>query len=214
MSTNTVSENRPFRRWHDETSPIVYIVVRLNTDGGDIRRNSLRALGAMAVAEHGSKLGSCTLTMSALDGSAGDSKTLDLFRKHPEAWRNTTTNPQRPALAMPAFASWVKNFPGQPVLVASPLSQTAVWLDYYLRRFTTHGVYHGPYKIDPLFYGPGVDLSTFVMGLTRRHYRESVEFLLPPEWRANREETLDVRQDVEMQAELLISMLKLHNVQG
>jgi hypothetical protein len=211
MSDVSAGESRPFRRWHDETGPIVFIVVRLNTDGGDIRRNSLRSLGAMAVAEHGIKLGVCNLNMVTLDGATGDQRTLALFRDHPEAWRASTTDPQRPALAMPAFANWVKSFPGQPVLVGSPLSQTAVWLDYYLRRFTTHSVYHGPYKTEPLFFGPGLDLSTFVMGVTGRHYRESVDFLVPPEWRGNREETHFVRQDVEMQAEILISMLKLRN---
>jgi hypothetical protein len=197
------------RRWYEDPRPLIYVVVEVKCDGGDIRRNSMRAMAAMAVTDTGHKISSFTVTMSPLDGTAVDQRTMALFRDHMEAWKASTTNPQRASAGITAFASWVKSLPGQTALVASPLSQTAVWLDFYLRRFTAYGVYRGPFIIDPLFFGPGVDLATLVMGVTGRHYRETSESLLPVEWRGNRDETHKVHEDVEMHADLLISMLRL-----
>jgi hypothetical protein len=196
------------RRWYEDPSPLIYVVVEIKVDGGDIRRNSMRALSAMAVSEDCRKIAVHHINLLALEGTSGDQRTLALAREHPEAWRATTQDAQRSSVGIPEFTKWVKNLPGQPALVASPLTLTTIWLEHYLRRFTTHSVYRGPFKTEPLFFGPGIDLSTLVMGVTGRHYRETAAQLIPPEWYGNRSETHNAREDVEMNAELLISMLK------
>lgn len=197
------------RRWYEDPRPLIYIVVEVKCDGGDIRKNAMRSIAAIAVTDTGHKISSFGVNMTALDGTSVDQRTMALFRDHPEAWKASTAEPQRASQGMTAFVAWIKSIPGQMALVASPLSLTAIWLDHYLRRFTTHGVYRGPFVIDPLFFGPGIDLSTLVMGVTGRHYRETAETLLPAEWLGHRHETHKVREDVEMHADLLISMLRL-----
>jgi hypothetical protein len=197
------------RRWYEDPSPLIYIVVEIKVDGGDIRKNSMRALSAMAVAEDCRKIAVFNVNLLALEGTSGDPRTLALAREHPEAWRATTQDAQRSSIGIPEFAKWVKNLPGQTALVASPLTLTTIWLEHYLRRFTTHSVYRGPFKTEPLFFGPGIDLSTLVMGVTGRHYRQTAAQLIPPEWCAHKVETHNAREDVDMNAELLISMLRL-----
>jgi hypothetical protein len=209
MSTGNPPVNSNNRRWYEDPRPLIYVVVEVKCDGGDTRRNSMRSLAAIAVSDTGHALYSFSRNLAALEGASADQRTMALFRDHIEAWRASTLDAQRPSVVINEFATWVKSLPGQPALVASPLTQTSIWLDFYLRRFTSHGVFRGPFIIEPLFFGTGVDIATLVMGVTGRLYRETVEHLLPIEWRGNRNETHDVREDVVMHAELLASMLRL-----
>ena len=197
------------RRWYEDPRPVIYCVVELKCDGGDPRRNSIRSLAAVAVVESGQKMAAFSVNLLAVEGAVTDKRTMELYREHPEAWRINTADPQRPSVATVAFATWVKSLPGQTVIVGSPLSLTAVWLDHYLRRFTPHSVYRGPFVTEPLFYGPGLDLSTLVMGVTGRHYRETPDHLLPVEWRGGQPETHRAADDANRHAELLCSLLKL-----
>jgi hypothetical protein len=197
------------RRWYEDTRPNVYVVVDLKCDGGDIRRNSLRSMASVAVLDNGAEVGFFARNVAALEGCSADLRSMALFREHLEAWRANTDNPERASTVIRDFVTWVKGLPGQPILVATPMNQTAIWLDHYLRRFTSHGVYQGPYINEPLFYGPGIDITSLALGATGLHYRQAVEHLLPPDWRGNREETHDVRQDVLMHADVLFSILKL-----
>jgi hypothetical protein len=210
MNTGSADETLPVqRRWYENTQQLLYIVVEIKCDGGDVRNNSMRALAATAVAESGEKIASFSVNITAVEGKSVDQRTMELFRSHREAWHECTTNARHPSTAMTTFAAWVTGLNGQAALVAAPLAQTAVWLDAYLRRHTPYSVYHGPFMIKPLFYGPGIDLPSLVMGVTGRHYRNSNNFQLPVEWRGARNETHKVKEDVEMHADLLVNMLRL-----
>ncbi len=201
------------RRWYEDPRPLIHVVVEIKADGGDTRKNSIRAIAAVAVTDQAQKIGSFQVNLLPLEGSSADKRTLDLFRNHQDAWRVNSTDPQRASVGTMAFAAWVKNLPGQPALVGWPLTQTAIWLDYYLRRFTPHGVYRGPYMIDPIFFGPGIDLPTLIMGTTGRHYRETPEQLLPQEWFGGLTETHKAKDDAFRHAELLCSLIKLRSGQ-
>jgi hypothetical protein len=201
------------RRWYEDPRSLIYVVVEVKSDGGDTRKNSIRALAAVAVTDQAQKIASFQVNLLPLEGSSADKRTLDLYRNHQDAWRVNSTDPQRASVGTMAFANWVKALPGQPALVGWPLSQTAIWLDYYLRRFTPHGVYRGPYMIDPIFFGPGVDLPTLIMGTTGRHYRETPEQLLPQEWFGGLTETHKAKDDAFRHAELLCSVIKLRSGQ-
>ncbi len=199
------------RRWYEDPRPLIHVVVEIKADGGDTRKNSIRSLAAVAVSEQAQKTLAFEINLLPLEGSSADKRTLELYRDHQEAWRTNTADPQRASIGTMAFAQWVKALPGQPVLVGYPLSQTALWLDYYLRRFTPHGVYRGPYVIDPIFFGPGLDLPSLIMGMTGRHYRETPEQMLPSEWFGGLVETHKAKADAFRNAELLCSLLKLRN---
>jgi len=202
------------RRWHEDPRPLTYVVLEVKTDGGDVRRNSVRSIAAVAVSEMGAPFSNFAINLSAPEGSFADQRTLARYRDHPDSWQSITANAQRPSIAIPEFVKWVLALPGQPVAVGTPLVQLSLWLETYLRRHSKHVFYRGPFEGELLFAGGGLDLPTFVMGTASMTYRQSVEHLLPAEWRDGRVETRKAREDAEMHAALLITMLRLRDQRG
>jgi hypothetical protein len=209
MNDITDVDYQPRRRWYEDPRPLVYVVLEVKTDGGDVRRNSIRAIAAVALNEHGHELGQYQISFAALEGSTADQRTLARYRVHADSWVAITQNAQRPSLGIPAFVAWVQGLPGQAVAVGTPLSQASLFLETYLRRFSKHVFYRGPFEGELLFAGGGIDLPSLVMGVTGMDYRKAVEHMLPAEWRDNRVETHKPRDDAEMHAALLRTVLKL-----
>jgi hypothetical protein len=199
---------QPRRRWYEDPRPLVYVVLEVKTDGGDVKRNSIRSLAAVALDEMGHAIGQFQMNFLALEGSTADPKTLARYRAHGDAWSAITSGAQRSSIAIPAFVAWVQGMPGQPVAVGTPLAQSALWLETYLRRFSKHVFYRGPFEGEMLFAGGSIDLPSLVMGVTGYSYRKAVEHMLPAEWRDNRVETHKPREDAEMHAALLRTMLR------
>lgn len=203
------TDYRPLRRWTEDPRPIVHVVVDIKADGGDTRRNALRAIAAVAIGEQGRRMGAFATALAPPEDSEADPRTVAFLKEHPDALRALSTGVQRPEDAIPAFERFVTSLPGLPVLVGAPLSQTSLWLDAWLRRFGGHVLVRTPAEGARLFAGGGMDLSSLVMGVTGLSYREALPHLLSSEWRAGRNETHDPRKDVEMLAAILISMLSL-----
>jgi hypothetical protein len=208
MSDATDVDFQPRRRWYEDPRQVLYIVLEVKTDGGDVTRNSIRALGATALNESGHSIGQFHMNLAALEGRVSDPRTLARYRAHNDSWAAITQDAQRPSVVMAHFVSWVQGLPGQAVAVGTPLAQLGLWLETYLRRFTKHVFYRGPFEGEFLFGGGGIDLPSFVMGQTGVPYRKAVEYLLPAEWREGRVETHKPREDVEMHAALMRTMLR------
>jgi hypothetical protein len=209
MNQPTDADFQPRRRWHEDQRPIIYVVLEVKTDGGDVRRNAVRSIAAVAVSETGTAVANYSINLSAPEGSFADQRTLARYREHADSWQSITANAQRPSVAIPHFINWVQALPGQPVAVGTPLIQMCLWLETYLRRHSKHVFYRGPFEGDLLFAGGGIDLPTLVMGTTGMGYRQAVEHMLPAEWRDGRVETHKARDDAEMHAALLMTMLRL-----
>jgi hypothetical protein len=209
MNDATDVEYQPRRRWYEDPRQQIFVVLEVKTDGGDVRRNSIRSIAAEAVNEHGQTLGEFHMNLAALEGTVADPRTLARYRAHNDAWAAITLDAQRPSVVIPHFIAWVQGLPGQPVAVGTPLAQLALWMETYFRRFSKHVFYRGPFEGEPLFAGGGVDLPSLVMGLTGLHYRAAVEYLLPADWREDRVETHKPRDDVKMHAALLRTMLQM-----
>lgn len=208
MTDATDVEFQPRRRWYEDPRQLIYVVLEVKTDGGDVTRNSIRALSALALNETGHPLGHFHMNLVALEGRVSDPRTLARYRAHNDSWAAITQDAQRPSIVMTHFANWVLGLPGQPVAVGVPLAQLGLWLETYLRRFTKHVFYRGPFDGEMLFGGGGIDLPSLVMGVTALPYRKSVEYLLPAEWREGRVETHKPREDIEMHAALMRTMLR------
>jgi hypothetical protein len=204
---------KPRRRWYEDQRPAMYIVVEIKTDGGDVRRNSIRSIAAVAVNDGIQAIANYAINLAPLEGAVADQHTLSRYRVHGDAWQHITANAQRPSVAIQSFVNWVSALPGQPIVVASPLTQCSLWLEMYLRRFSKHVLYRGPFEGDLLFAGGGIDLPSLVMGVTGMGYRQAVEHMLPAEWRANLVETHNPKNDAQMHAELFMTMLRIRSQQ-
>ncbi len=200
---------RPRRRWYEDPRPLVYAVIEVKTDGGDVRRNAIRSIAGSAVNEFGEEIGTFVVNLSPPDGASADARTLDRYRNHAGSWQAITSDPQRPPAGMEAFASWVLGLPGQPVAVGTPLAPAAMWLETYLRRYTKHVFHRGQSEDVALFAGGGIDLPSLVMGVTGLEYRRAVEHLLPADWRAGRVETHRSLDDARMHSALLRTMMRM-----
>jgi hypothetical protein len=209
MGDATDVDYQPRRRWYEDPRPALFVVLEVKTDGGDVRRNSLRSLAAEAINEHGNTIGEFHMNMNPLEGAVSDPRTLARYRAHNDAWAAITRDSQRPSVAIPHFIAWVQGLPGQPIAVGTPMAQLTLWMETYLRRFSKHVFYRGPFEGEPLFAGGGIDTTSFVMGLTGMHYRKAIEHMLPAEWRDNRVETHIPREDARMHAALLRTLLKM-----
>jgi hypothetical protein len=209
MNAVTDVEYQPRRRWYEDPRPVLYVVTEVKTDGGDVRRNSVRSIAAVALNEMGVSVGGFAINLAALEGAVSDPRTLARYRAHGDAWTLITRDAQRPSLAIPAFIAWVQGLPGQPVVVGCPLIQLSLWMETYFRRFSKHVFYRGPFEGEPLFAGGGLDLPTLAMGVAGLPYRKAVEHMLPADWREGRVETHAPREDAEMHAALLRSLIKM-----
>ncbi len=200
---------KPRRRWYEDPRPLVHAVIEVKTDGGDVRRNAIRSIAGIAVDAQGEELGTFAVNLSPPEGASADTRMLERYRSHPGAWEAITSDPQRPAQGLQAFAAWVLGLPGQPVAVGAPLAPVALWLETYLRRYSKH-VFHRSQADDAaLFAGGGIDLPSLVMGVTKLDYRRAVEHLLPADWRGGRVETHRPLDDARMHAALLRTMLQM-----
>jgi hypothetical protein len=208
MNDATDVDFQPRRRWYEDPRQQLYVVLEVKTDGGDVGRNSIRSLAAVALNEQGHSIGQFHMNMAALEGRVSDPRTLARYRAHNDSWAAITQDAQRPSVATAHFVSWVQGLPGQAVAVGVPLAQLGLWLETYLRRFTKTVFYRGPFEGEFLFAGGGIDLPSLVMGQTGLPYRKAVEYLLPAEWREGRVETHKPREDVEMHAALMRTMLR------
>jgi hypothetical protein len=202
------------RRWYEDPRPIVYVVLEVKTDGGDVRRNAIRSIAAVALVESGHAVSHFFVNVAPPEGTSADARTLQRYRDHGDAWQAMTTNAQRPSVAMDQLVRWVQSLPGQPVAVGTPLIQLSLWLETYLRRSTKHVFYRGPFEGDVLFSGGGIDLPSLVMGVTGLDYRQAVEHMLPADWRGGLVETHKARDDADMHAALLRTMLAMRAAKG
>jgi hypothetical protein len=214
MNDATDVDFQPRRRWYEDPRQLLYVVLEVKTDGGDVTRNSIRSIAAVALNESGQSIGQFHMNLAALEGRVSDPRTLARYKAHNDSWTAVTQDAQRSSIVLPHFVAWVQGLPGQAVAVGTPLAQLGLWLETYLRRFTKHVFYRGPFEGEFLFGGGGIDLPSLVMGVTGLPYRKAVEYLLPADWREGRIETHKPREDVEMHAALMRTMLKARAQKG
>ncbi len=200
---------KPRRRWYDDPRPLAYAVIEVKTDGADARRNAVRSIASVALDPDGEELGIFAVNLQPPEGASADPRMLERYRSEAGAWQAMTSDPQRPAAAMQAFADWVLGLPGQPVAVGAPLAPAALWLETYLRRYSKHVFHRAQAEDAALFAGGGIDLPSLVMGVAGLGYRQAVEHKLPADWRGGRVETHRPLDDARMHAALLRTMLQM-----
>lgn len=160
----------------------IYFVVDIETDGPFPSRHAMRNLSAVVMDQAGKELDAFSENLSSIEGSNPDPDTLTWWQEHnSETWAKITTDPLTAMDAIILFEAFVRRFEGQRVFVGHPLAFDGLWVSHYMEMFLGQGLmsFHG--TDDPLFFGAGIDLPSFVAGALGIDYALCRHGRYPPE---------------------------------
>lgn len=125
----------------------------------------MRNLSAVATDQTGEELNSFSANILPSAGTFSDPDTLSWWQDYnPEVWAQITENPLPVEDAMTRFVAFVRSFSGRRIFVGHPLAFDGLWLSHYMDEALGQGLmaFHG--TSNPLFFGAGIDLPSFVAG--------------------------------------------------
>jgi DNA polymerase III alpha subunit (gram-positive type) len=189
-------------------TPAVYIVTDIEADGGTPGVHSMIAFASVAVREDGVMLGEFEAVLAPLDGATQDPRTMAWWAGRPDAWAAASTNPKPPQQVMQEFTAWVRQYPNA-IFAAHPLNFDGMWVNYYLRRFTAHGVTEGMHETDRLFRHIGLCLRSFGAALLGRPVLDVEADAYPPDWLGNHAHTHRAIDDARGYASLLVKLFQI-----
>lgn len=181
----------------------VYIVTDIEADGPAPGLNSMLAFASVAVTAHGEEKGAFEAVLAPLAGAAADPDTYAWFQTQPEAWAAATCDPRPAETVIADYVAWIRSFPVGRVFAAYPLAFDGAWVDFYLRRFTRHGLVEGHYARDRLFDGSGLCLKSYAAAMTGRPPWDCAPRDLPQAWFGGHRHTHKAIDDARGYAHLL-----------
>jgi hypothetical protein len=189
------------------STPLIYIVTDIEADGGTPGTHSMLAFASVAVRADGAMLGEFEAVLQRLDGATQDPRTMAWWNERPEALAAAMRNPRPPEDVMRDFVGWVRQFPGPVIFTSHPLNFDAMWMHYYLRRFTPHGVTEGMHETNRLFSHIGLCLRSYGAAVLGRPVIEVEAAAYPPEWLGHHAHTHRAIDDARGYASLLAKLL-------
>ena len=142
-----------------------YVVVDIETDGPFPGQHAMRNLSAVATDDRGKELGSFSVNLDPPLNTAPDPDTLAWWQQEqPGIWAQINADPLPVRTAILDFEAFVRGYDGRRIFLAHPLAFDGVWIDHYMQKVLGQGLmaFHG--VEDPLFFGAGIDLPSFVSG--------------------------------------------------
>lgn len=164
------------------------------------------SFASVAVTMAGEQFGEFEAVLEPLPDATPSPETMAWWRTQPEAYAASTTDAEPPTSVMSRFVDWVRSLPEHRAFAASPLAFDASWIDYYLRRFTEHGVVPSIHEPSPLFSAPGLCIRSFASAAISRPIADLPATAFPTEWLGNVEHTHRAIDDARGYAALLVSL--------
>jgi hypothetical protein len=152
--------------------PEVYVSTDVETDGPIPGPHSLLSFASAAYLADKTLVGTFSANLETLPGASGHPQTMVWWQTQPEAWAAARSEPQDPAVALPAYVAWLKSLPGTLVFVAYPAGFDFLFVYWYLIRFAGES----PFSFSAL------DVKTYAMALLKKEYRLSVKRNMPRRW--------------------------------
>lgn len=135
----------------------IYVSIDIEADGPIPGANSMLNFGAAAFDLGADNplvpIATWEANLKPLEWAEPDPGTMAWWRKKPEAWNYVTKEPGDPDEVMPMFCDWLRQLPGNPVMVTYP-SYDFMWLHWYIMRF---GALKSPFSFSSL------DIKTLAM---------------------------------------------------
>lgn len=192
----------------------VYIVTDIECDGPTPGRNSMISFASVAVTAAGVERGVFEAVLEPLPGAERDPDVHAWWQTQPEAWIAATTDPEPADKVMTDYADWIRAFDVGRVFTAFPLAFDGLWIDFYLRRFTSYGLVEGHYAEDRLFDGSGLCLRSFASAIVGRPTWECEPWSFPSKWLGDHEHTHRAIDDAKGYASLLVTLMRLQGDGG
>lgn len=192
-------------------SDLVYVVTDVELDGFSPGDNSMLSFASVAVTASGRQIGEFEAVLDTLPGASPEPGTMAWWSTQPPAaWAAARENPEPPEQVMPAWVSWVESLGPCRCFVACPVAFDGVWVDYYLRRFTSKGLVMGPNVPDTLFDPvPPLCLRTLALASTGGAPDTFTVHALPAAWFGEVAHTHRAVDDARGYANLLVTLLAL-----
>ena len=183
----------------------VYVSTDVETDGPIPGPHSMLSFASAAFLGDGTQVGTFSANLATLEGARGHPKTMEWWKRQPEAWAACRTSVEEPAEVMPRYVKWLKSLPGQAVFVAYPVGFDFMFVYWYLMRFAGES----PFSFSAL------DIKTYAMAMMKCPYRSATKKRMPAEWFAAEVKHSHVALDDAIEQGLLFcNMLKAHTSDG
>lgn len=177
-------------------------------DGPTPGANSMRSFASVAVTSNGVEHGRFEAVLVPLAGTSPDPATMDWFASHPGAWETATRDAEPAGEVMARYVAWLQDLPWPRMFAAFPLALDGIWMDHYLRRFTTYGIRQGHHETDRLFIGPGLCLRSYAAAVTGVSAGVVDVDTLPSAWFGEVEHTHRAIDDTVGYANLLVELFR------
>src|SRR5678815_545623 len=94
--------------------PEIYISTDIETDGPIPGPHSMLSFASAAYQPDKTLVSTFSANLETLPGASGDPKTMEWWKKEPEAWEACRQNLQSPEVAIRDYVAWLKSLPGKP----------------------------------------------------------------------------------------------------
>lgn len=144
---------------------IIYFVVDIEVDSPTPECHAMRNLSAVATDQTGNEIGIFSVNIIPSLATSPDPDTLSWWQNHNASiWAQITKNSVSKKDAIENFEAFVRSFSGRRIFVGHPLAFDGLWVSHYMNDVLGQGLmaFHG--SADPLFFGAGIDLPSFVAG--------------------------------------------------
>jgi hypothetical protein len=179
----------------------IYVSTDIEADGPIPGPNSMLSIASAAYMPSKTMVDTFSANLTTLDGAIGDPRTMEWWKRFPEAWAKGRENVQKPDIVLPEYVRWIKNLPGKPVFVAYPAAYDFLFAYWYMIRFAGESP----------FSHSAIDIKTYVMAMLRKPYRECTKKNMPRRWFDKLPHTHVALDDAIEQGALFCNMLSENN---
>ena len=181
----------------------IYISTDVEADGPIPGPHSMLSFASAAYLPDKTLIDTFSANLQTLPTATGHPKTMQWWKRHPEAWAACRKDPQDPAIVMPKYVDWLKALPGKPVFVGYPATYDFMFVYWYLMRFVGES---------PFAYR-GLDIRSYAMAVLKTEFLRSGKENMPKRWFDDLPHTHNAVDDAIAQGALFCNML-IENMKG
>ncbi len=158
-----------------------YFFVDIETDGPTPGPCSMLNLAIVVTDEAIDEIDSFTINLEPLSGAKGDPETLSWWKSKPDIWQAITENAVPVDVAMNRFSEFVRSYDYRRIFIGHPIAFDGYWVGHYMQSYLGQGLmaFHG--TKDPLFFGAGIDMPSYIAGGLGIDYGSCRHGRYPPE---------------------------------